>query len=535
MMHPSFHARTNPDKIAYQMAGSGEAITYRELDAASNRGAQLFRSLDLRPQDHIALLVENSLRFLEICWAAQRCGLFYTAISTYLTDAEIAYIVRDCGARIFILSSKTGHDVAALAELCGPDVKIYVSGETKLVLPSWDQAVAQQPATPIADEISGYDMLYSSGTTGRPKGVKPQFKNEPLGAINPLLVLLCAKMCGMSAETTYLSPAPLYHAAPLRFNLMSGALGGTSVIMERFDPEQFLTLIEKHRATVAQVVPTMFVRLLKLPDEVRRRYDISSLKSVVHAAAPCPVDVKAAMIDWWGPILVEYYGGTEGNGITIVNSQEWLAHPGTVGRTLLGEIKILDEAGQPLPPREIGGVYFSGGPSFAYHNDPQKTESAYTPEGWSTLGDVGYLDEEGYLYLTDRKAYMIISGGVNIYPQEAENVLIGHPTVFDVAVFGVPHEEMGEEVKAVVQLAPGAAADESTKEELMAFCRSRLSALKCPRSIDFEEELPRTPTGKLMKRLLRDRYWQKAAQSRIARSEVREAGSGMARATGQRP
>jgi fatty-acyl-CoA synthase len=516
MLHPVLHAQITPDKIAYQMAGSGESITYRELDYASNRGAQLFRSLGLRPQDHIALLLENSLRFVEICWAAQRSGLFYTAISTYLTDAEIAYIVRDCGAEVFILSGKAGHDICTLAELCGPGVKIYVSGETKLSLPSWDDAVAQQAATPIADEISGYDMLYSSGTTGRPKGVKPQFKNEPLGSINPLLVLLCAKMCGMSAETTYLSPAPLYHAAPLRFNIMSGALGGTSIIMERFDPEQFLALIEKHRVTVTQVVPTMFVRLLKLPEDMRRRYDISSLKSVVHAAAPCPVDVKAAMIDWWGPILLEYYGGTEGNGITIVNSQEWLSHPGTVGRTLVGEIKILDKNGQPLPPREIGGVYFSGGPIFAYHNDPQKTEGAYTPEGWSTLGDVGYLDEEGYLYLTDRKAYMIISGGVNIYPQEAENVLITHPVVFDVAVFGVPNEEMGEEVKAVIQLAPGTAPNERTREELIAFCRSKLSSLKCPRSIDFEKELPRTPTGKLMKRLLRDRYWQTATQSPIA-------------------
>jgi long-chain acyl-CoA synthetase len=533
MMHPLFRAQITPDKIAYQMAGSGEAITYRELDEVSNRGAQLFRSLGLRAQDHIALLVENSIRFLEICWAAQRCGLFYTAISTYLADAEIAYIVRDCGAKVFVLSSRTGHDVAALAELCGPDVRIFVSGETKLARPSWDEAVARQPATPVDDEICGYDMLYSSGTTGRPKGVKPQFKNEPLGSINPLLVLLCAKMCGMSAETTYLSPAPLYHAAPLRFNLMSGALGGTSIIMERFDPEQFLTLIEKHRATVTQVVPTMFVRLLKLPEDVRRRYDISSLKSVIHAAAPCPVDVKAAMIDWWGPILLEYYGGTEGNGITIVNSEEWLAHPGTVGRTLVGEIKILDESGRPLPPREIGGVYFSGGPVFAYHNDPQKTEGAYTPEGWSTLGDVGYLDEEGYLYLTDRKAYMIISGGVNIYPQEAENILIAHPAVFDVAVFGVPHEEMGEEVKAVVQLAPDAAADESTREELMAFCRSRLSPLKCPRSIDFEKELPRTPTGKLMKRLLRDRYWQEATQSGIAPTAARQTRGDISQATGQ--
>ena len=333
MMHPTFRAQITPDKVAYQMAGSGAAMTYRELDEASNSGAQLFRSLGLKAQDHVALLVENSLRFLEICWAAQRCGLFYTAIST-LSDR--------CGNRLYrarlrrqgfrpLGESRPRYRCAGRS--LWTDVKIYVSGESRLALPSWDDAAARQPATPIKDEISGYDMLYSSGTTGRPKGVKPQFKHEPLGTMNPLLVLLCANMCGMSAESVYLSPAPLYHAAPLRFNIMSGALGGTSIIMERFDAEQFLALIEKHRVTVAQLVPTMFVRLLKLPEEVRRRYDISSLKAVIHAAAPCPVDVKAAMIDWWGPILVEYYGGTEGNGITIVNSQEWLKHPGTVGRT----------------------------------------------------------------------------------------------------------------------------------------------------------------------------------------------------------
>jgi len=311
----------------------------------------------------------------------------------------------------------------------------------------------------------------------------------------------------MSADTVYLSPAPLYHAAPLRFNMMVGVLGGTSIIMEHFDAEEFLALVERHRVTQSQLVPTMFVRMLKLPDEVRRRYDISSLKGAIHAAAPCPADVKAKMIEWWGPILIEYYAGSEGNGVTVCTSKEWLQHRGSVGRAVVGKVKILDENDNELAPGEIGGVYFADAPTFAYHNDPEKTRRAYNARGWSTLGDVGYIDAEGYLYLTDRKAYMIISGGVNVYPQETEDVLITHPAVADVAVFGVPNAEMGEEVKAVVQPHDMGRAGKELEAELIAFCRQHLSPLKCPRSIDFEADLPRTPTGKLVKRHLRDRYW----------------------------
>jgi acyl-CoA synthetase (AMP-forming)/AMP-acid ligase II len=277
--------------------------------------------------------------------------------------------------------------------------------------------------------------------------------------------------------------------------------------MERFDPEDFLRLIERHRVTHTQLVPTMFVRLLKLPDEVRRRYDLSSLKAAVHAAAPCPVEVKRQMIEWWGPILVEYYAGTEGNGITFCNSHDWLAHPGTVGRAFGTALKIVGEDGEEVPPGTIGQVYFAGGPQFSYHNDPVKTAAAYHQQGWSSLGDIGYVDGDGYLYLTDRKAYMIISGGVNIYPQEAENVLVTHPAVIDAAVFGIPNEEMGEEVKAVAQPLDMALAGPELASELLAFCRARLSHIKCPRSIDFTAELPRTPTGKLLKRVLRDPYW----------------------------
>jgi fatty-acyl-CoA synthase/long-chain acyl-CoA synthetase len=510
MTHPSIHARNTPDKIAYQMAGTGKAITYRELDELSNQGAQLFRALGLKAGDHVALLMENRLAFMEICWAAQRAGLYYTAISRYLTQEEIDYIVRDCGAKVFITTPKCHEQVKGLVgQPNGP--LLYMMDEPAPGFRSWDEEAGRQPTTPIADEVAGYDMLYSSGTTGRPKGIKRAFEGNRIDMPNPFLKVLCADMCGMNADTIYLSPAPLYHAAPLRFNMMATILGGTSIIMEHFDAEEFLRLVEKYKVTQSQLVPTMFVRMLKLPEEVRRRYDVSSLKGAIHAAAPCPVDVKAKMIEWWGPILIEYYAGSEGNGVTVSTSQQWLTHRGTVGRAVVGKVKILDENDQELPPGEIGTVYFADAPVFSYHNDPDKTKRAYNAKGWSTLGDVGYLDAEGFLYLTDRKSYMIISGGVNIYPQETEDVLITHPAVSDVAVFGVPNEEMGEEVKAVVQPHDMAKAGKALEQELILFCRKHLSAIKCPKSIDFEAELPRTPTGKLVKRHLRDRYWPKAA------------------------
>jgi fatty-acyl-CoA synthase len=385
----------------------------------------------------------------------------------------------------------------------------FIAGAAHPGFRSWNDALSTQPEMPIADESAGYDMLYSSGTTGRPKGIKRPLSEPSILVPNPLLKLLCSTMCGMTQDSIYLSPAPLYHAAPLRFNMMSAALGGTSIIMESFDAEEFLALVEKHRVTQSQLVPTMFVRMLKLPDEVREKYDVSSLKGAVHAAAPCPADVKARMIDWWGPVLIEYYAGSEGNGVTVSNSEQWLSHRGTVGRAVVGSLKILDDEDRELPVGETGTVYFADGPQFAYHNDSEKTKRAYNARGWSTLGDVGYLDEEGFLYLTDRKAYMIISGGVNIYPQETEDALIGHPAVADVAVFGVPNEEMGEEVKAVVQPYDMSRAGKQLEAELILYCRKHLSPIKCPKSVDFEAELPRTPTGKLVKRHLRDRYWAK--------------------------
>ncbi|MFL6793269.1 MAG: acyl-CoA synthetase [Bradyrhizobium sp.] len=511
MTHPSVHARTQPNKIAYRMAGSGKAITYRELDELSNQGAHLFRSLGLNAGDHIAFLMENRLAFMEICWAAQRSGLYYTAISRYLTQDEIAYIIKDCGAKVVITSPKCAEQVKGLITGAPGEPLFFMLDEPLPGFRSFDKEAIVQPTTPVSDEVAGYDMLYSSGTTGQPKGIKRENEKKPVGVPNPFLKILCADMCGMNSDSIYLSPAPLYHAAPLRFNMMAITFGGTSIIMESFDAEEFLKLVEKHKVTQSQLVPTMFVRMLKLPDEVRARYDVSSLKGAIHAAAPCPIEVKAKMIEWWGPILIEYYAGSEGNGVTVSTSQQWLDHRGTVGRAVVGKVKILDENDLEVPSGEIGMVYFADAPAFAYHNDPEKTKRAYNAKGWSTLGDVGYLDDEGFLYLTDRKSYMIISGGVNIYPQETEDVLITHPGVADVAVFGVPNEEMGEEVKAVVQPHDMAKASEELEAELIAFCRKHLSPIKCPRSIDFEAELPRTPTGKLVKRHLRDRYWPKTA------------------------
>jgi len=506
-MHPYIQARKTPDKPAYIMASTGEAVTYRQLDDQSNRIAQLFRSLGLKAGDHVALFLENNPRFFEICWGAQRSGLIYTAISSRLTAEEVDYIVGDCGAKVFITSKYLAERAAELAPLMKGAAQRFMLDGTIKGYKSWEDAVAAQPAKRIADETMGHDMLYSSGTTGRPKGVLPVVEPQAIDADNPLFQIT-RQLYGMGEDTVYLSPAPLYHAAPLRFNMTVMKLGGTSVIMEHFDAEEFLKLVPKYKITHTQLVPTMFVRFLKLPDEVRLKYDMSSLRCAIHAAAPCPVPTKEKMIEWWGPIVWEYYGGTEGNGLTMCNSAEWLKHKGTVGRAVLGTVKICGEDGNELPQGEAGTIYFADGRPFQYHNDPSKTAETKNARGWTTIGDLGYLDKDNFLHLTDRKAFMIISGGVNIYPQEAENLLITHPKVMDCAVFGVPNPDFGEEVKAVVQPRDMADAGPALAEELIGFCKQHLSAIKCPRSIDFEPELPRHPTGKLYKRLLRDRYWQ---------------------------
>ena len=504
-MHPSVYAKTQPNKPAFIMASTGETVTYGQLEERSNRGAHLFRKLGLKTGDGIAIFMENNVHYLPIVWAAQRSGLYFTCISSRLTAGEIEYIVNDCGAKVLITSEQMG-DVAR--ELGGklPNVQKLMLGGTMPGYLSGEEAVRQMPATPIADESPGTDMLYSSGTTGRPKGVKRPLTGGPLAQPNPLLMLV-KMLYQFDENTVYLSPAPLYHAAPLRYNMAVHGFGGTCVVMEHFEPEQALALIGKYKTTHSQWVPTMFVRMLKLPEAARKKYDVSAMKIAIHAAAPCPIPVKKQMIEWWGPVIYEYYAGTEGNGFCAITPQEWLAHPGSVGKSLLGELHIMGEDGTECPTGESGSIYFANGPEFAYHNDAKKTAEARNDKGWSTLGDVGYTDKDGYLYLTDRKAFMIISGGVNVYPQEAENVLINHPKVADVAVIGVPNEDFGEEVKAVVQPMNWADATPALAEDLVAYCKQHLSAIKCPRSVDFERELPRHPTGKLYKRLIRDRYW----------------------------
>ena len=506
-MYPGILAREIPHKPAYVM-GSGEVVTYAELDRSSNRCAQLFRSLGLRPGASIALLMDNRREYFEPAWGAQRSGLYWTPVSQHLLPDEVAYIVGDCAAEVFVTSRALAHTASALQDRM-PGVKHrFMIGGTVPGFESYEDAVASQPATPIPDELEGQDMLYSSGTTGRPKGIKNPLPERRIGTPPPLLQALAAGMFGCSRETVYLSTAPLYHAAPLRFTMMMMRLGATSIVMQHFDPREALALIEKHRVTLSQWVPTMFIRMLKLPESLRLAFDVSSQKVALHAAAPCPIEVKEEMIRWWGPILVEYYGATEGHGSTQIDSKEWLAHKGSVGRALACTIHVLDDDGRELPPGEVGTVWFEGGTRFEYHNDPGKTAGTRNDKGWSTVGDMGYVDAEGYLYLTDRKANMIISGGVNIYPQEAENVLVLHPDVADVAVFGVPDEEFGEQVKAVVQPIDPSRAGPQLEAELIAWCRARLSHVKCPKSIDFETELPRTDAGKLYKRRLRERYWQ---------------------------
>ncbi|OYY76447.1 MAG: acyl-CoA synthetase [Sphingomonas sp. 28-62-20] len=505
-MHPSVHAALTPDKAALIVAETGETISFGALDARSNRAAHLFRAHGLQTGDTIALYLDNIPEFYDIAWGAQRAGLFYVCIPSKLTAPEVEYIVRDSGATLVIASAATA---AVAATLTGPlaDCTRLIIGGAMAGWQPWAEAVAALPDTPIADERAGIDMLYSSGTTGRPKGVRVALPPEPAIAAPTVLTMLAQGLYRLGPDSIYLSPAPLYHAAPLRWSMTVMRLGGTVVMMQHFDPEAALAAIERYQVNASQWVPTHFVRLLKLDEATRARYDLSSLKVAIHAAAPCPIPVKEAMIAWWGPVLYEYYAGSEGNGLTTIDSTQWLSHKGSVGKAAYGALHICDEGGNEVPPGTEGLVYFEGGGVFEYHNDPAKTAEARNAQGWTTLGDIGRVDEEGYLYLTDRKSFMIISGGVNIYPQEIENRLITHPRVADVAVIGGPCPDMGERVIAVVQPVDMAEAGEGLAAELTAWCRTELSGVKTPRQIDFAAELPRAPTGKLYKRLLRDRYW----------------------------
>ncbi|MFN0160685.1 MAG: AMP-binding protein [Burkholderiales bacterium] len=507
-MYAGRYATSTPDRPVCIMAGGGEAVTYREFDRRSNRIAHLLRAHGLNRLDHFAMLMENTPRFLEVCAAGERSGLYYTCINSYLTAGEVAYVADNCEARAFFTTrEKLPIARQALAACPKVTLRIVVDAPSQDGFMNLDEAVAAYPDQPISDEALGTPMLYSSGTTGRPKGILRPLPEQPPARQLPVFEFLI-KLWRYREGITYLSPTPLYHSAPLGAVALTVRVGGTAIVMERFDPEHYLQLVEKHRVTHTQLVPTMFSRLLKLPAAIRNRYDLSSLEVAIHAAAPCPVQVKEAMIDWWGPIIHEYYGATEGMGFTACDTAEWLAHRGTVGRVLMGDLHVLDEAMQPCPRGTPGTLWFKSGSPFVYFNDPERTAASRSQDGsMSTVGDVGYLDEDGFLHLTDRATFMIICGGMNIYPQECENLLITHPKVADAAVFGVPDDDLGEVVKAVVQAAPGTAADAALEAELITFCKLHLASIKCPRSIDFTNELPRLPTGKLYKRVLRDPYW----------------------------
>jgi len=487
------------------MGGSGEVVTYAELDARSNQLAHLLRARGLGPADVVAFVMENNAAYHVVHWAARRSGLYFVPINPNLTAEEVAYIVNDSGATALITSAKCAPLAVELADLV-PQVRLRLIVGAELE--GWEEvssAGAALPTTPIEDELEGELLQYSSGTTGRPKGIKRAFTHRPI-SLEADTTVMFLRAIGFFEQGVFLSPAPLYHTAPQVWSAGVHRMGGTVVVMEKFDPLFALELIERHRVTHSLMVPTMFVRMLKVPAAQRERFDHSSLATVVHAAAPCPVEIKRAMIDWWGPIISEFYSSTEVAGATFITAPEWLEHPGSVGRPMLGTPHVVGADGTEVGPGEVGQIWFDGGLPFEYLNDPGKTATAWDEHGWSSVGDIGYVDAEGYVYLTDRASFMIISGGVNIYPQEAENVLIEHSAVLDAAVFGVPDPDMGEQVKAVVQLVDGSAGSVQVEAELLAYCRDRLAHYKCPKSIDFRTELPRSDTGKLFKKQLQQEY-----------------------------
>ncbi|NBU25751.1 MAG: acyl-CoA synthetase [Gammaproteobacteria bacterium] len=496
---PSYSAFP-PDKPALVMGGDGRTVTFGELESKADRGAQLLRAEGFADGEVLAICMPNRPELFEVVCAALRCGLTFVPIPSKLTAPEAAFIIRDSGAKALVLSDGVEVTADAIAASC-PGLTLYRVGSELPGTRSWDGLRAAVPAAPLRDARRGKAMLYSSGTTGRQKGVVHDGA-EGVGDVVTSSIRFVARIGG-GAHSTYLSTAPLYHAAPLGFALAVIEAGGTVVVMEHFDAEHALRLIERHRVDLSQWVPTHFVRLLKLDAGIRGAYDLSSLRLAVHAAAPCPVPVKHAMIEWWGPILLEFYGSTEQAALTIIDSEQWLAHEGSVGRCHVGTIHICDDEGDELPVGEVGTVYCEGGLEFSYLGDPGRTSTAHHAKGWTTVGDIGRLDEDGYLYLTDRKNFMIITGGVNVYPQEIEDLLVTHPQVVDAAVIGVPDEDLGEAVTAFVQLVDPSQAGDELAEGLRRWLRASLSSIKVPKKILFRDALPRLPTGKMAKHVLK--------------------------------
>lgn len=501
-------ARARPDKVAAHFPDLGRSVTYGALDERSNRIAQWLISLGLQPGDGIAMLMDNRPEFLEIAFGCRRAGLYYTPLSVHLRPQEVAYMMGDAAAKAVIVSPALADlATALLREGATGEVPRFAVGEGLAGYAALEESLAGFPAAaPLPERPVGREFLYSSGTTGLPKGIKrPLTPWENREA--PEWDMTWKSLYGFGPDTVYLSPAPLYHAAPHSYVRRTIVEGGTAVVMAKFEPRRALELIERHRVTHSQWVPTMFVRLLALAEEERRRFDVSSLRCAIHAAAPCPVEVKERMMAWWGPILWEYYAGSEGVGNTVASPQDWLARKGTVGRPVNGvRLHICDEDGQELPSREVGRIWFEGAPRFAYHNAPDKTAAAYNDRGWATLGDLGWVDEEGWLFLSDRRADLVLSGGVNVYPAEVEAALARHPGAAEAAVVGIPHEDLGEQVHAVVVPRDPRADQDALRAELEALCREQLAGPKRPRSYEFVEELPRSEAGKLLRRILKERY-----------------------------
>lgn len=520
-MYPGTHARSTPDKPALICAATGAVTTYRELDERSNRLAQLLHARGLRRGDHVAIFMDNNPRYVEVLWAALRSGLYLTPINRFLTAEEVAYIVEDCDAKALFSSfalRAVAQDLIERIPYC--PLRLMVDG----AIPGWTayepavaaqsaQPLAAQPGQPLSGESAGQFMYYSSGTTGRPKGILAPLREAHASEPAPV-TLAHIELNRFTPDTVYLSPAPLYHSAPIAYVTAVQVIGGTVVMMEKFDPLEALALVERHRVTHAQWVPTMFVRLLRLPEADRQRYDLSSMQLALHAAAPCPVEVKRRMIEWWGPIVEEYYASSEGVGATRINSAEWLAHPGSVGRATRGIIRVCGEDGEELPVGETGTVYFEPTPGmapFEYHKDRAKSESIRNPRhpDWLTVGDIGRLDAEGYLYLTDRLSDMILVGGANIYPAEVEAAIDAFPGVRSSAVIGLPDEDMGARLYAVVDR-PEGPADPKAMEAHLA---ERLVRYKIPKSFEYVSEPVRDDAGKVRRKTLRDERVAAAKQT----------------------
>ncbi|AQV98704.1 hypothetical protein BJN34_33030 [Cupriavidus necator] len=502
-MHPSYFGKHTPDTVCAVFSHDGSTLTYGELERSANQGARLLRSLGLREGSSLVFCLENDQSFLTVALAAQRIGLYFTPVSTRVTAEELAYIVSDSKADVLVLSGEKAEALQGLDTLVERSVHRVACGRDVAGYLNWERAAQSFKTDALTDPVCGEVLLYSSGTTGKPKGIKRPVASRAYDAADPRIARL-GERC--NRDTVFLSTSPLYHSAPYRYACAVLATGGKLVVMPRFDPEAALQLIGQYRCTDSLWVPTMFARLLRLPEDVRRRFDLSSMRLAVHGAAACPVHVKEAMIAWWGPILYEVYAGTEGVGQCGIDSAEWITHKGSVGRPLDPAARILDDNWQELEAGQVGTIYFEGTGNFSYHGDQAKTDAATSPQGWRTYGDVGYLDSDGYLYLTGRKSFTIITGGVNVYPQEVEDVLAMHPAVADCAVFGVPDDDMGEQVKAVVQAVDPQDAGPTLAQELVQWCRGKLSGIKCPRTIDFDAELPREPNGKLYKLRLQQRY-----------------------------